>query len=156
MTLASLFAISGPQKVSIFWAPVMDLPASKSLCPAPYINSYYVLKFLFAQVEKTKRAGWARKTCQYRSAAEEKNDVHVYRNKARNPALKRKILPSLFREEPAEGEEAVPPMSKAAKVRNMCCFAKLYCRFYFWTLIKIQTCSLSSRNMPVVQENSKT
>jgi hypothetical protein len=42
----------------------------------------------------------------------------VYRNKARNPALKRKILPSLFREEPAEGEEAVPPLSKAAKVRN--------------------------------------
>ncbi len=44
--------------------------------------------------------------------------MHVFRNKARNPALKRKILPSLFREEPAEGEEAVPPMSKAAKVRN--------------------------------------
>ncbi len=66
--------------------------------------------------------------------------MHVYRNKARNPALKRKILPSLFREEPPEGEEAVPALSKAAKVRSMCCFAKLDSKLYFWTLIKIRTC----------------
>jgi len=60
----------------------------------------------------------ARKTCQYRSDAEEKKDVHVYRNKARNPALKRKFLPSLFREEQEEEgpPDPTPPLSKAAKV----------------------------------------
>ena len=43
---------------------------------------------------------WAslRKTCQYRSQEEEKKDVHVFRNKAKDDNLKKKILPTLFEE----------------------------------------------------------
>jgi hypothetical protein len=79
----------------------------------------------------------------------------VYRNKARNPALKRKILPSLFREEPAEGEEAVPPMSKAAKVRNMCCVAEPDYRFFFGSSSKSEPVSGPSQNTPEVEEHSR-
>jgi len=45
-----------------------------------------------------------RKSCQYRSEAEEKHDVHVYRNKGKNSNLKKKVLPSLF-ETKEENEE---------------------------------------------------
>jgi len=50
---------------------------------------------------------WAslRKTCQYRSQEEEKKDVHVFRNKAKDDNLKKKILPTLF-------EETVQPTVK--------------------------------------------
>ena len=60
-----------------------------------------------------------RKTCQYWSDAEERQDVHVYRNKGSNLPLKRKVLPSLFKEQDDdgdEGEKAAPTESKSAKV----------------------------------------
>merc|ERR1740128_772463 len=37
-----------------------------------------------------------RKTCQYRSAEEERRDVHVFKNKGKNLQLKKKILPSVY------------------------------------------------------------
>ena len=45
--------------------------------------------------------------------------MHVYRNKGSNLPLKRKVLPSLFKEQDDdgdEGEKAAPTESKSAKV----------------------------------------
>jgi len=43
---------------------------------------------------------WAslRKTCQYRSEEDERKDFHVFRNKAKDQKLKKKIMPTLFDE----------------------------------------------------------
>jgi len=61
-----------------------------------------------------------KKSCQYRSEAEEKHDVHVYRNKGKNSNLKKKVLPSLFeekeeQEEEKEGEQVTKKKKKKKK-----------------------------------------
>lgn len=66
-----------------------------------------------------------RKSCQYRSEAEEKHDVHVYRNKGKNSNLKKKVLPSLFEtkeeqeEEEGEGKTAKKKRKKKKKKTNV-------------------------------------
>merc|ERR1712130_681457 len=49
---------------------------------------------------------WAslRKTCMYRREEEEKKDFHVYKNRAKDERLKKKLLPTLFKEEVEEAE----------------------------------------------------
>merc|ERR1712037_217432 len=49
---------------------------------------------------------WAslRKTCMYRREEEEKKDFHVYKNRAKDLRLKKKLLPTLFKEEVEEAE----------------------------------------------------
>ena len=53
---------------------------------------------------------WAslRKTCMYRREEEEKKDFHVYKNRAKDERLKKKLLPTLFKE---EAEEAAVEVS---------------------------------------------
>jgi len=41
-----------------------------------------------------------RKTCQYRSDHEEKHDLQVFKSKGNNIELKKKVLPSLYAEDP--------------------------------------------------------
>ena len=41
-----------------------------------------------------------RKTCQYQSELDEQNDVSVFKSKGNNFELKKKVLPSLFAEDP--------------------------------------------------------
>jgi len=48
-----------------------------------------------------------RKTCQYRSQEEERKDFHVFRNKAKDQNLKKKIMPTLFDESAEAAESAV-------------------------------------------------
>ena len=50
---------------------------------------------------------WAslKKTCQYRSDAEEQKDIKEYLSKGKNVNLKKKILPSLFKEDPEDVDE---------------------------------------------------
>ena len=50
---------------------------------------------------------WAslKKTCQYRSDAEEQKDIKEYLRKGTNVNLKKKILPSLFKEDPEDVDE---------------------------------------------------
>ena len=45
-----------------------------------------------------------RKTCQYRNEEDERKDFHVFRNKAKDGKLKKKLLPSLFDSEANAGE----------------------------------------------------
>jgi protein KRI1 len=51
---------------------------------------------------------WAslKKTCQYRSEEEEKKDLIEYKKKGGNIQMKKKILPSLFKEDPEEELQA--------------------------------------------------
>jgi hypothetical protein len=88
-----------------------------------------------------------RKTCQYRPEAEEKKDVHVYRNKARNLQLKQKIMPSLFKQEQEEeggGEGEPTTESKSAKVKkerreNMFLTVPVYYTLYRYTIVLSQS-----------------
>ena len=59
---------------------------------------------------------WAslKKTCQYRSEEEEKKDIEEFSKKKGNINLKKKILPSLFAENP-EGELEAEQSKKASK-----------------------------------------
>jgi len=49
---------------------------------------------------------WAslRKTCMYRREEEEKKDFHVYKNRAKDERLKKKLLPTLYKEEVEEAK----------------------------------------------------
>merc|ERR1712192_84306 len=62
---------------------------------------------------------WAslRKTCMYRREEEEKKDFHVYKNKAKDERLKKKLLPTLFKAEVEEAEiEDVDEKTEDAKL----------------------------------------
>ena len=48
-----------------------------------------------------------RKTCSYRDDEEERRDVAVFRGKGRNFELKKKVLPSLFKEDPEDALKEV-------------------------------------------------
>ena len=48
-----------------------------------------------------------RKTCSYRPDEEERRDVAVFRGKGKNTELKRKVLPSLFKEDPEDALQEV-------------------------------------------------
>jgi protein KRI1 len=56
-----------------------------------------------------------KKTCQYRTEEEEKGDVIVFGRKGKSIALKKKILPSLFAEDPPEEVLKEAKEKKAAK-----------------------------------------
>jgi len=62
---------------------------------------------------------WAslKKTCQYRSEQEEKADIEEYSKKKNNVGLKKKVLPSLFAQDPEENLEAERE-KKAGKSKN--------------------------------------
>merc|ERR1711909_77810 len=55
-----------------------------------------------------------KKTCSYRTPEEEKHDVFTFRNKGKNPHLKKKILPSLF-VDPLEDESENPLVKEQNK-----------------------------------------
>jgi len=131
--------------------PVFD-PAAKSF--GEYVEEYYKLdcedviadvhcRFQYRDVpansfglsveevlgaKDSELNAWAslRKTCQYRTEEEERKDFHVFRNKAKDDRLKKKILPTLFDEEADvdEGEEEKKETEgsevtgKAAKKKN--------------------------------------
>jgi len=59
-----------------------------------------------------------RKSCQYRSEAEEKHDVHVFRNKGKNVNLKKKVMPSLFETEEEKKEEGGEGEAKVNKKKR--------------------------------------
>merc|ERR1711997_1253920 len=61
--------------------------------------------------------GSLKKTCQYRSEQEEKADIEEYSKKKNNLSLKKKILPSLFAQDPEENLEAEKE-KKAGKSKN--------------------------------------
>ena len=73
---------------------------------------------------------WAslRKTCQYRNEEDERKDFHVFKNKAKNDTLKKKIMPTLFEdakpleddeeEEHPDAEDAATAIKPAKKKRN--------------------------------------
>ena len=48
-----------------------------------------------------------RKTCSYRDDEEERRDVAVFRGKSKNFELKKKLLPSLFKEDAEEALQEV-------------------------------------------------
>lgn len=58
-----------------------------------------------------------RKTCSYRDEEEERRDVAVFRGKGRNFELKKKVLPSLFKDDPEDAlqEEKEKKVSKNKK-----------------------------------------
>ena len=62
---------------------------------------------------------WAslKKTCQYRSNEDEDKDIKEYAKKKNNVSLKKKILPSLFKEDPEE-DLAAEKAKKASKSRK--------------------------------------
>eukprot|EP00092_Neocalanus_flemingeri_P024471 GFUD01026538.1.p1 GENE.GFUD01026538.1~~GFUD01026538.1.p1 ORF type:complete len:728 (+),score=313.41 GFUD01026538.1:48-2231(+) len=55
-----------------------------------------------------------RKTCQYRSQEEERKDFHVFRNKAKDQNLKKRIMPTLF-DEPGVASVGVTEEKKGEK-----------------------------------------
>ena len=60
-----------------------------------------------------------KKTCQYRSADEERKDFDEYERKSKNAKFKQKILPSLFKEDgEAELEAERQARSKSEKQRG--------------------------------------
>jgi len=63
-----------------------------------------------------------RKTCQYRSAEEERRDVHAYKIKQKNEQLKKKILPSIFTtdkdKEEVDPSDNSPTKTKKKKKKN--------------------------------------
>jgi hypothetical protein len=73
-------------------------PEDKAGC-AQNFSSNCKLFFCFADRELN---AWCslRKTCQYQSEMDEQNDVSVFKSKGNNFELKKKVLPSLFAEDP--------------------------------------------------------
>nr|CAG4648651.1 EOG090X05XL [Polyphemus pediculus] len=59
-------------------------------------------EILAARDKELNRWCSVKKTCQYRAENEEINDVHTFKNKKKNLELKKKLLPSLFVENPEE------------------------------------------------------
>ena len=64
---------------------------------------------------------WAslRKTCMYRREEEEKKDFHVYKNRAKDERLKKKLLPTLFKEEAEEAAVEVSGDESETAVKKM-------------------------------------
>ena len=60
-----------------------------------------------------------RKTCSYRDDAEERRDVAVFRGKANNFELKKKLLPSLFKDGAEEALQEVKLKTYPFNIHNL-------------------------------------